>query len=309
LQIKFNTTDILLIDGDYVAHRAYYAHTYLYKPELTLHTSTGKLSGCFYGFFQIILKEISDFSPKEVIVFWGDKKSNLFKSQLYSSYKSQRKLPPKELFSQVQDIKTSICYLPNIKQYLTPKYEADDLIATYINNFANDRKCIILSGDKDFFQLVSDKVLVSFLSIEKHKYDDLWDKDRVIKKFGVSPENFADYLALIGDKSDNIPGVKGIGPKTAVKLLNDNGPIKVWFNQIENIKANNKIKNLLFQYKDNLYLSKKLISLKNINVPLNPINFSTLIDSNFNNLNEIFDSYEMVKIRPEDLIKILKVRV
>lgn len=312
MKLKLREIDLLLIDGEYVAHRAHYAFT-KGEPHEWLQTASGLLSGCFYGFFQILLRKIQDYSPKRVVVCWGDKRGNLKRRQIFADYKAQRDAAPIALLDQVADIQASLFCL-GIEQFTSAGYEADDVIATIVQqqfepeNICNDSaKCVIVSGDKDLLQLINKQVFVVSPASGFVKSDIEYNEDKVEEKYGVSVKMLADYLTLLGDKVDNIPGVEGVGEKTAAKLLNDNGPIYDWFSKTESIQASEKVKQKLSQSRKQMVISKKLISLKDLNVPLDKVKtwLSVVIQDDDDMVLErgavqdIFDKYEMKKIRPE----------
>jgi len=295
MRMKVRNIDLMLVDAEHAAYRAYYVHT---VPGHELMTSRGTLSGCFYGFFSILKKKIEEYGPKDLVVCWGDKTVNLKRRKIYPSYKLNRTTKPMDFVNQVEDIKYAL-YLMMIEQCYSPEYEADDVIATISNRFLDDSSgdVIILSGDKDMCQLVSDRVFVLNPKSGGKSQDVLLDREKVFEKFGVYPELLADYLTLLGDDTDNIPGVSGIGEKTATKILVENGPIRNWIQSIDMITASDKVKSSLKETVQQLFISKRLISLTHSSVDLKGV-----VDTNpYESADEIFDKYEMKKIRPEGL--------
>lgn len=186
-----------------------------------------------------------------------------------------------------------------IPQFLNSTYEADDLIAHFalVNSYLPDIK--IISADKDLTQLVTDNITTVSLASGYVKKDFEFTPATVIEKFGVPPSLIADYLAIIGDNSDNIAGIDGVGPKTASMLLNNFGPIKTWYNSIESLDISPILKQKLLDSKQLLYNNKQIISLKSCK-DLVPESLSP--QSCYLNVQELFDKYEMRKIRPEDFI-------
>lgn len=300
MKLSVITTDLMIVDGDYLSHRGYYAFTRLDNPSATLRTSTGIESGAFYGFFSLLLRKIRDYGPKKIAICWSDKRSNLQRMSILPTYKSNRDDTPTSLISQTEDIKKALFYL-NIPQYLTPTREADDLIAGLVERSKKaDLNVRIISNDKDFMQLVSDKVSLVNLATGAVKVDKEYFLKEVEERYGIPPSLIADYLSLIGDSSDGIPGVEGIGPKTASKILRENGPIRDWFKSIDTMKASDTIKKKLQESKEKLIINKKLISLvSSRDVDILPVFFEELNE----NEDIIFDKYEMKKIRPKDFLE------
>lgn len=306
-----STNNILVVDGDYLAHRAFYAFS---RPGNMLMTKTGKYSGCFYGFFSILLERIATYGIAEVLVCWGDTRENLFRRDIYVAYKEGRHSMPEYYREQEQDIKKAL-FCMGFKQYVAEKYEGDDVIAAvvshtlyllksqYADKAADVKKIMILSGDKDMFQLISNKVFVIGGS-STTSGDIVYTCEKVFEKFGVVPELFSDYLTLVGDSTDNVPGVRGIGPKNAAFLLNTYGPIKMWFNGIEYLDISDKQKRLLLDGRESMVLSKKLVNLKNktyLTVPFIPLDytFQNMVTPEY-----FFDKYEMSKIRPHSFLSL-----
>lgn len=291
----------LVVDGEHAAHRAFHAFA-------DLRTTQGMLSGSFYGFFQILLRKLEDFGPQTVAVCWGDERENLARKDIYKEYKGTREPSNPDLIQQIYDIQCSLHGM-GIQQYWSPRQEADDCIATLahtVEPLLGDAECImILSGDKDMLQLITEKICVVAPASGFQKVDKNYDKMEVFAKYGVYPEQFADYLALVGDTSDNVPGVDGIGEVNAAKILNQLGPIKTWYSKIgsviENLEINATSRKKLEAGKQDLLISKKLVSLakSNVTMQLPP----GLDDQNQELLSaeEMFDMYEMNKIRPEHI--------
>lgn len=304
LHIKDNL-GLMIVDGDYLFYRAHFAYSVYHGPQGALKTSTGLDSGAFYGFFSMLLRKIETYSPKQIIICWGDKRSNLERRKLFSSYKESRVSMSSDFFSQLLDVKEAL-FLMNIEQYLNIGYEADDIIATFAHKFEQDKKlndsemCMIVSNDKDLLQLVTDKIFVTSSSSGRVKGDVIYTVEKVVEKFGVPPNILADYLSLVGDNSDGIPGVDGVGPRTAVKLLLENGPIKNWIGRLSDVNIKDSIKNKISQSLQQLVINKKLISLKSVN--LIPILVEFKDSLSYKSASEVFDKYEMRKIRPESIL-------
>jgi DNA polymerase-1 len=298
LTVTVPKSTLLIVDSESLVHRAYHAFTDSQDP---LRTTSGLLSGAFYGFFNMLQTQIELYAPETILFSWGDKRSNLLRRKIYPEYKGNR---PEEskigLQEQIFDIKLSLGSM-GFLQYWSPGYEADDVIAelakkysSQFQSFGSKSKIVILSADKDMLQLVDARITVATFS--NNNFTE-YDTDKVLNKFGVTPDYLSDYFSLIGDNSDNVPGVEGIGPKIAYKLLNDNGKIQVWFNNIPNINATDSVKQKLINNRETLVLSKKLISLKLHSTPLQKLDFNTIASPDF-----IFDKYEMKKLRPHNFL-------
>ncbi len=213
---------------------------------------TGLLTGFVNFINNLIEQEKSDY-----IVFALDSEGPSFRSQIDPNYKAQRPTPPEELLQQLP-IAISWIEKMGLKNLAKEGFEADDIIASLVK-CAKDRniKVRIVSHDKDLYQLIEDQKVVLYDPIKRVEIDEEGAK----KKFGVPPKMIRDYLALVGDSADNIPGVKGIGPKTAVKLLQKYGSIENIYDHIDEIEPP-RIRKLLMEGKEKAFLSKKLVTLR-----------------------------------------------
>ena len=240
--------NLFLIDGSGFIFRAFYA-----IPLLT--NSQGIPINAVYGYCNMILNIYEKFKPEQMIVVFDTKKKT-FRSDIYKEYKSNRTDPPEELIPQFSIIRdaTDALQIPRLEM---DGYEADDIIATYTKQAEEKGVSVtIISSDKDLMQLVNKNTKM---------YDSMKDKfigvKEVKEKFGVEPSKIIDVQALAGDRIDNIPGVSGIGVKTAAELINN-------FNSLENVLAKvNEIKQpkrrqILIDEKDKALISKKLVTLK-----------------------------------------------
>jgi DNA polymerase-1 len=270
---------IILIDGNNIAYRAFYALP------ATITTTTGTITNAVYGFTSMLIKLIEEQKP-DVIICAFDSRGPTFRHDIYRDYKATRKKMPDELASQLPLIK-EVLEAFNIKSMEMEGYEADDIIAT-ISNIAKDKfdEVIIVSSDKDILQLISDNVKV--LAVKKGITDIAnFDEKKVIEKFGVKPSEIKDLLALMGDSSDNIPGITGIGSKTAQTLVEKYGSVEGIYKNVEKL-SNEKLKELLIKNKEVAEQSKKLIELKTgLDIDLNEI-----IDRGFKN--PVFEKIETI---------------
>ncbi len=211
---------ILLIDGNALVHRSFHAVPPTFK------APDGTLTNAVYGFFSTLLSAISKFDPKYCLVAF-DVSGGTFRDDLFKEYKAKRAKAPQELYDQINVIKTllDVFEIPHVG---VKGFEADDVIGTLAHqskeNYDN-LDVIIVTGDQDALQLVNDSVKV-FNMKNGTKEVTLMDEAAITSKYGFKPKQMIDYKALRGDPSDNIPGVAGIGDKTACQLLNDYGTIE-----------------------------------------------------------------------------------
>ncbi|MCV3769392.1 MAG: DNA polymerase I, partial [Wolbachia pipientis] len=235
-----------IIDGYGLLFRAYYVLRHLT-------TTNGTPVGAVYGFLNMLLKYIVYSDYLTIALDFGRKS---FRHGLYSEYKANRVTLPHDLIPQFTILREAVKAF-NLSYEQIEGYEADDIIATLVAKYANrkDFKVIVVSSDKDLFQLLNYNILI-FDPI-KNRYI---DEKQIIEKFGVNPNRLLDLFSLIGDVSDNIPGVPGIGSKTAVKLLNEFDSLDNIIENIDNIKQT-RIRNIFFKYKEKALISRKLLSL------------------------------------------------
>lgn len=242
---------LLLIDGNAIMHRAYHA-----LPPFK--SSDGTPTNVVYGFISMLYKTIGDFKP-EYLASCFDTPKPTFRNKLFKKYQIQRPKIDDDFIVQIPLVKNA---LDEAGVYRLEKdgYEADDLIGTVTKIFDDNKfKVIILSGDKDIFQLINDNVFVASpqLGLANIK---IFDRQEVEQKLEIPPEKIIEYKALSGDPSDNYPGAKGIGPKTAVKLINEFGNIESIYENLDKIDSV-KIKTILKNEKDKVFLSKKLATI------------------------------------------------
>jgi DNA polymerase-1 len=201
---------LVLIDGNAIIHRAFHALP-------PLNNKDGFPTNAVYGFFMMLLKIIEDLRPEYLIVCF-DKKAPTFRKQMYVGYQATRPKISDDLVPQI-DVVHRALDSAKIKHFEIDGYEADDLIGTISKEAKKkDLQTIIVSGDRDLLQLVNTKVLMLAPVVGITKMT-LFDEVKVREKYGLEPSQIVDYKALVGDASDNYPGVSGIGPKTASGLL------------------------------------------------------------------------------------------
>ena len=216
---------LLAIDGNSIANRAFYGVR-------SLTNSAGQPTNAIYGFLNILLKLIGEISPDFVAVAF-DVKAPTFRSKQYDKYKANRSQTPSELLSQISKIK-EILKLMGYLVIEKPGFEADDILGTLSNltQTNKDLEYIIVTGDKDLFQLIKKNITVKMMSTKSGApVTTDYNVDDIIKKYNIKPKQLIDVKALMGDRSDNIPGVAGIGEKTALSLVTK-------YNNLENIYNN-----------------------------------------------------------------------
>ncbi|MDH3344619.1 MAG: DNA polymerase I, partial [Desulfobacteraceae bacterium] len=252
-----NDRTVYLIDGSAYIYRAYHAIR-------GLSNSKGLPTNAAFGFTRMLIKLIEDRSPEYVAMFF-DAKGPTFRHEIYPDYKANRPPMPEDLSVQVPYIK-KITHGFNIPVMEMQGFEADDLIGTFRQRAeAAGFSVVMVTGDKDFVQLVTDTTTIWDPMKEKNI-----DLEGVRNSFGVEPQQMIDVMALSGDASDNIPGVPGIGPKTALSLIQTYGNIEHLYEQIETITKKKQHQNLV-QYKEQAFLSKKLVTIDtDVPVPFNP---------------------------------------
>ena len=248
---------ILVIDGNSIINRAYYGM----RP---LTTKSGKTTHAVYGMINIISRQLNAIKPDYAAVTF-DLKAPTFRHEMYSEYKAGRHATPEDLISQFPDAKECLS-LMGLHILELPGYEADDLqgtVAKMAHN-ADDTEGYILSGDRDLLQLIDDKVTVLLATNSDTK---VMRADEFREEYGIDPSQFVDMKALMGDSSDNIPGVAGIGKKTAATLIQNFGSLDGIYENIEDKRIAKGVREKLLRDKDNAYLSKALAQI-NINTPL-----------------------------------------
>lgn len=243
----------VIIDAMALAYKGYYA--FISRP---LTTSKGEPTSAVYGFISQLLKIIEDTRPDYLAVAF-DSKEKTFRHDRYENYKSSRETMPEDMVPQIQRIKEVIDAF-EIPLYILPGYEADDLIGTAVKKAEEmGLQCFAITPDKDYIQLITPNVKV----VKPGKSTDeivILDEKKVREEFGFEPKQMIDYLALVGDSSDDIPGVAGIGPKTALPLIQQFKSLENIYKNIDEIEKPG-IVNKLKENKDNAFLSKELATI------------------------------------------------
>ena len=232
----------VLIDGNSVIYRAFYN-----VPPLT---AGGVPTGVIHVFLSVLEKLRKNPEISDIIIIFDAKGKNR-RHEMFESYKATRQAMPEDLIVQLNILKEMLPYT-GYPIYCVEGYEADDVINTLSQTI--DNRVWIVTKDKDLHQLVNDKV-----QIYDYQKDEVIDREKVYEKFGLYPESIPDMLALMGDTSDNIPGIAGIGPKTAKTLLDDYKNLDNIFANVEKLKG--KTKEKIMQGRDSAYLSRELVKL------------------------------------------------
>ncbi|HOI30140.1 MAG TPA: DNA polymerase I [Melioribacteraceae bacterium] len=243
----------VIIDAMALAYKGYYA--FISRP---LTTAKGEPTSAVYGFMSQLLKIIEDTRPDYLAVAF-DSKEKTFRHERYENYKSSREAMPEDMIPQIQRIK-EIIEAFRIPLYILPGYEADDLIGTACKKAeASGLDCYAITPDKDYVQLITPNIKV----VKPGKSTDeiiILDEKKVREELGFEPRQMIDYLALVGDSSDDIPGVAGIGPKTALPLIQRYKTLENIYKNIEEIEKQSII-NKLKENKENAFLSKELATI------------------------------------------------
>jgi DNA polymerase-1 len=247
-----NKKKLIIIDGNALIHRSFHA-----LPP-TMKIKTGETTNAVYGFACVLLKAIREFKP-EYIALTLDRKAPTFRHKQYKEYKATRVKAPDELYAQIPLVKELVNAF-RIPIFELDGFEADDLIGTIVRAVDDDVEKIIVTGDMDTLQLVNGHTKVYTMS--RGLSDSIvYDKQAVIDRYGLVPEQMIEYKALRGDPSDNIPGVKGIGEKTAVELLTDFKTLDGVYKNIKSDKIKERIRGLLEEHKEEAYLSRELATI------------------------------------------------
>ncbi|WP_462269567.1 DNA polymerase I [Desulfobacter sp.] len=277
---------IYLIDGSAFLYRAFHAIR-------SLATSKGHPTNATFGFTRILLKLLKDKHPGYAGVFF-DVKGPTFRHKMFDEYKANRPPMPEELAIQIPDIKAIIKAL-NIPIIEKTGYEADDLVGTYARIAqAQGFKVVMVTGDKDFIQLITDDC-----TLWDPMKDTITDRSDIKTEMGIDPEQFIDVLGLAGDSSDNIPGVKGVGVKTAAKLIAEYGSINRIYNNLDQLKKKKKLHENLTASKEIVHLSRELVTIdRHVDVKQSLDDFQ-LQEFDTRKAFELFQSFEFKALASE----------
>jgi len=281
---------IFLIDGNSLLYRSYYAIR-------NLSNSKGFATNAIYGFIQTIRKLMEKENPKYLGIAF-DSKGPTFRHKIFPDYKAHRKPMPEDLAPQLPVLK-KLLRAYKIKVLAEQGFEGDDILASLAKKASkNNVLAVIVTNDKDLYQVVSDSVMV--YNVAKESY---MDKKAVEESIGVPPSKVKDLLSLWGDPTDNIPGVKGVGAKTAKKLLLDYGSVDNLINNPEKIK-NPRIKEKIKNSRKDIDISRKLVSI-NTDMPIEfNLNDFILTDPDYEELIPILEELEFSKLLSDYMYRV-----
>jgi DNA polymerase-1 len=248
---------IVLIDGNSILNRAFYG----LSGNNFLQTSDGIHTNAVYGFLNILSKYLTEEKPDYIAVAF-DMRAKTFRHIQYEEYKANRKAMPEELAEQFPIIKEVLDAM-NIKRIELEGFEGDDILGTLAKETSSSGvEAVIVTGDKDFFQLIDKGIRIKYPSTKNGKTNTYeYDKSYFFEKYGIEPEQFIDVKALMGDSSDNVPGIKGIGEKTAISLIKEYDSLEGIYKNIESI-TKKALKQKLIDDKVMAFLSKDLVTIK-----------------------------------------------
>ena len=264
---------LLIIDGNSILNRAYYGIRPLTAPD-------GTPTNAVYGFLNILLKHLDEESYDYLCVAF-DVKEKTFRHKRYELYKAQRKPAPEDFLVQLPLMKEVLAAM-NCMCMELPGYEADDIIGT-VSKICdqNDIECNILTGDKDYLQLISDNTTVKLVVTRMGRTTTTdYHPEQFREKYGIEPSEFVDVKALMGDASDNIPGVAGVGEKTAMSLIQNYKNIDYIYEHIDELEIKEGVRNKLKNDRDNAYLSYELATIDR-NAPID-FDFSAAVRGDYN---------------------------
>jgi DNA polymerase I len=243
---------LALLDGHNLAYRAFYA-----LPS-DLATSAGQVTNAVFGFTSMLIKLLGEESPDAIAVAW-DTAGPTFRKERFEEYKAQREAPP-DLFRSQLPLIREVLEVLEITQIGVPGIEADDIIATLAERAENEGwDAVVLTGDRDAFQLVDDHVVVHYIRrgvSDTVRADAGW----VAERYGVTPEQYPQYAALRGDTSDNLPGVPGVGEKTAARLISEYGSLEAIYEHLD--EQTPKLRENLAAHRDRVFLNHELMVLR-----------------------------------------------
>jgi 5'-3' exonuclease len=246
---------IHLIDASPYIFRGYYSiPTSMKAPD-------GLTTNAVYGYTNFLIQLLKKERPSHIAVAFDGSLTTSFRNEIYPEYKAQRELPPAELEAQM-DACWQVTRAMGMQTFIDDRYEADDIIGALVDKFiTKSHRAVIVSSDKDLTQLVNEQV-----SLWDFARDRRFDAKKVTEHFGVRPDQMVDLLALMGDKVDNIPGVKGIGQKTAVALLQKFGSLESIYDKVDlvdgmELRGARSIKQKLIDGKELAEISKRLATI------------------------------------------------
>lgn len=278
---------LYVLDGHAIAYRQFHgmAHSHMVNPR------TGEPTNAVYGFARLLIDLLKNQQPEYIVACFDDGLSG--REAYYPDYKAQRSDMPESLEAQMKRI-FSLLHAFNIPILTLPGYEADDIIGTLVEQAKSQNVLVhIITGDRDLLQLLDKHVRVQLPS-SKSKEDDIYDSDVFIEKWGIAPRQLVDYKALVGDPSDNIPGVRGIGDKTAKKLLQNYGTLEALYDHLSELSESERQK--LIQGNADAFLSQRLARIMR-DVPIQlDLQACKAEDYDPNAVNKFFEQMEFISL-------------
>lgn len=245
---------ILLVDGMALLFRGFYATAFRGN---FMKTSEGVPTNGVFQFLRYFLDAVETYNPSHIVCCW-DMGSRTFRNEIYPAYKANREAPPEELVPQFDLVKEVVDAF-NVPNIGIKNYEADDCIGTLAKDFHEDHEVIILTGDQDMLQLVDENIKVSIMRKGQGNYE-LFTLENFYEKKEINPHQVVDVKALMGDSADNYPGVKGIGEKTATRLIKEYHTIEGLLENMD--KLSNGIRTKLKNNLEMLHISRQLAEIK-----------------------------------------------
>ncbi|KDE43542.1 5'-3' exonuclease H3TH domain-containing protein [Metamycoplasma hyosynoviae] len=286
-----NKNKILIIDGTFLAYKAFYAT--LYNSPIQLANSEGKDTNEIVAFFNTLIALLKFHKPSHLFIAF-DSEIKTFRHEMFQEYKSTRKKAPSTFYNQLNVIKKLLTYL-NIKNLFVNGYEADDIIAKVTKLFQDKSQILIYSGDQDLNQLISDNVSIikkiksQNVIINNYNFDNYYE---------YLPSQVVDYKAIVGDSSDNFKGIPGLGCKTAISLLQEFDSLEEMYDHIEEIESKS-VREKLIKYKDKA-LFDRFLAILNTNFE---IDITSLDDISISHINltdkaiNILKEFELQQIK------------
>lgn len=274
---------LYLIDGTALLYRAHFA--FIKNP---LINSKGMNTSAIYGVVSSFIKLVETADARHIVIAF-DRKAPTFRHEIYKDYKAQRPPMPDDMVAQIEPVH-SFFKLIGLPEISMDGFEADDVLGTLAAKMSHEYEVVLVTSDKDYCQLVNNRTSLWDPMKDKHM-----GRDDVFAKYGVYPEQFVDYLALVGDASDNIPGVKSIGPKTAEALLKEHGSLDAIYANISKLAP--KLQERLAAEKDNAYLSRKLAAIElDVPIPLPDYNLMAFDPQSLRDALPLLHEYEISSI-------------
>jgi|694.fasta_scaffold00063_127 DNA polymerase-1 len=293
---------LLLIDTFFFLHRAFHSFPKDFTNSSGLHTNI------LFGFSKALLDSIAEFNPTHIVCGWESEELPSFRKTLYSDYQKNRipmELDDERIFSEQIPWVVKILDCFNIPRITHNGFEGDDVLGTVATLASENAEVIIVSSDQDILQLITDKIKVFRPARPPFISKQLFDEVAFEEKYGFKPIQMIDYKALRGDPSDNIPGVKGVGDKTAKELISQFGALENIYENLDEIKSSVRTK--LENDKEKAFMSKQLATIiTDIPMEFN-LESAEVHDFNIEKVQNIFNDLEFFSLK-KDLEKLLKIK-